>query len=194
MLGRDFSAWIVPSVERRWRYTLRSASIFGCRSERLDCGTRVAAKPQLPPQRKSPTPRGAQELRGIHGAVTEAICVSSVRPFYDRLRAARWRAVIQCAISRAPSRQDIGSAVSLYRSEFLDCLRGAETNSYPNVDPLWDNVIAGPKGWPAPIVIAKSRPVTLPYGGSGRFGAAGRGRIAAITSQQFCAWGCPRFC
>src|SRR5262249_45070362 len=45
-------------------------------------------------QRKSPTPRGAQELRGTnHGAVTRAICVSLVRPFYDRLRAARWRAV-----------------------------------------------------------------------------------------------------
>src|SRR5215831_12135857 len=83
-------------------------------------------------QRKSPTPRGAQELRGIHGAVTGAICLSLVRPFCDRLRAARWRAVIQCAISRAPSRQDIGSTVSLYRSEFLDCLRGAVTNSYPN--------------------------------------------------------------
>src|SRR5262249_37859476 len=50
------------------------------RSERLDCGTRVAAKPQLPPQRESPTPRGAQELRGIHGAVTAAICVSLVGP------------------------------------------------------------------------------------------------------------------
>jgi hypothetical protein len=75
--------------------------------------------------KKAPTPRGAQELRGIHGAVTGAICVSLVRPFYDRLRAARWRAVIQCAISRAPSSQDIGSTVSLYRSEFLDCVAGA---------------------------------------------------------------------
>ena len=44
--------------------------------------------------KKSPTRRGAQELRGIHGAVTGAIWVSLVRPFYDRLRAARWRAVI----------------------------------------------------------------------------------------------------
>jgi len=29
------------------------------------------------------------------------------------------------AISRAPSRQDLGSAVLLYRSEFLDCVAGA---------------------------------------------------------------------
>src|SRR5215471_18001300 len=40
------------------------------------------------------------------------------------------------------------SAVLVYRSKFLDCLRGAVTNSYPSVDLLWDNVIAGPKGWP----------------------------------------------
>src|SRR5262249_60704841 len=63
-------------------------------------------------QRKSPTPRGAQELRGIHGAVTGAICLSLVRPFCDRLRAARWRAVIQCAISRAPSRHVCRQTIS----------------------------------------------------------------------------------
>jgi hypothetical protein len=34
-------------------------------------------------------------------------------------------------------------AVSFYRSKFLDCLRGAIANSYPNVDLLWDNVITG---------------------------------------------------
>jgi hypothetical protein len=37
----------------------------------------------------------------------------------------------------------IGSAVSLYRSKFIDCLAGAVANSYPNVDLLWDNVITG---------------------------------------------------
>src|SRR5258707_15446781 len=54
------------------------------------------------------------------------------------------------------------SAVLLYRSKFLDCLRGAVANSYPNVDLLWDNVIAGPWGWPRSTVLAKSRPVTNP--------------------------------
>ena len=39
-------------------------------------------------------------------------------------------------------------AVSFYRSKFLDCLRGAVANSYPNVDLLWDNVITGPWGTP----------------------------------------------
>src|SRR5215472_8606340 len=37
-------------------------------------------------------------------------------------------------------------AVSFYRSKFLDCLRGAVANSYPNLDLLWDNVITGPWG------------------------------------------------
>jgi len=37
-------------------------------------------------------------------------------------------------------------AVSFYRSKFLDCLRDAVANSYPNVDLLWDNVITGPWG------------------------------------------------
>jgi hypothetical protein len=39
---------------------------------------------------------------------------------------------------------DIGSAVSLYRSKFSDGPAGAVRNSYPSVDLLWDNVIAGP--------------------------------------------------
>src|SRR5262249_29762849 len=60
---------------------------------------------------------------------------------------------------------DIGSAVLLYRSKFLDCLTGAVANSYPNVDLLWDNVIAGPWGWPRSTVLAKSRPVTNPSAG-----------------------------
>jgi hypothetical protein len=37
-------------------------------------------------------------------------------------------------------------AVSFYRSKFLDRLRGAVANSYPNVDLLWHNVITGPWG------------------------------------------------
>ena len=39
-------------------------------------------------------------------------------------------------------------AVSLYRSKFSDCSAGAVTNSYPKLDLLWDNVIAGPWEWP----------------------------------------------
>ena len=73
-------------------------------------------------------------------------------------------------VSRLPRH----SAVSIYRSKFLDCLRGAVTNSYPNVDLLWDNVIEHPFGL-APTVIAKSWPVTLPYGGSGRFARVSHG-------------------
>ena len=49
--------------------------------------------------------------------------------------------------------------------EFLDCLRGAVAYSYPTVDLLWDNVIAGPWGWPRSTVLAKSRPVTNPSAG-----------------------------
>ena len=60
---------------------------------------------------------------------------------------------------------DIGPAVLLYRSKSLDCLTGAVANSYPNVDLLWDNVIAGPWGWPRSTVLAKSRPVTNPSAG-----------------------------
>src|SRR5215831_12850961 len=70
--------------------------------------------------KKKPHSTRGPGTKGIHGAATGAICVSLVRPFYDRLRAARWRAVIRCAISRAASRQDIESTVSFYRSEFLD--------------------------------------------------------------------------
>jgi len=41
------------------------------------------------------------------------------------------------------------SAVSLYRSRFIDCAAGAVQYSYRNFDVLWDNVIAGPRGkWP----------------------------------------------
>jgi hypothetical protein len=40
----------------------------------------------------------------------------------------------------------VGSAVSPYRSKFADCMAGAVPNSYPKLDLLWDNVIAGPWG------------------------------------------------
>src|SRR5262249_59517678 len=70
---------------------------------------------------------------------------------------------------------DIGSAVLLYRSKFLDCLRGAVASSYPNVDLLWDNVIAGPWGWPRSTVLAKSRPVTNPSAGRGTYHLPPRG-------------------
>ena len=59
----------------------------------------------------------------------------------------------------------VGSAVLVYRSKFLDCLRGAVANSYLNVDLRWDNVIAGPWGWPRSTVLAKSRPVAYPSAG-----------------------------
>src|SRR5262249_12681513 len=58
-----------------------------------------------------------------------------------------------------------GRAVSLYRSKFLDCPAGAVPNSYPKLDLLWDNLIAGPWGWPHSTVLAKSRPVTNPSTG-----------------------------
>ena len=40
-------------------------------------------------------------------------------------------------------------AVLLYRSKFSDCSAGAVPNSYPELDLLWDNVIAGPGDGPA---------------------------------------------
>src|SRR5262249_17562792 len=43
---------------------------------------------------------------------------------------------------------DIASAVTPYRSKFSDCSVGTVANSYPNVDLLWDNVIAGLPSWP----------------------------------------------
>jgi len=39
-------------------------------------------------------------------------------------------------------------AVLVYRSKFSDRPAGAVPNSYPKLDLLWDNVIAGPWGWP----------------------------------------------
>jgi hypothetical protein len=36
-----------------------------------------------------------------------------------------------------------GPPVSLYRSKFSDCPADAVPNSYPKLDLLWDNVIAG---------------------------------------------------
>ena len=35
-----------------------------------------------------------------------------------------------------------------YRSKFSDCPDGAVRNSYPKLDLPWENVIAGPWGWP----------------------------------------------
>jgi hypothetical protein len=70
-------------------------------------------------------------------------------------------ALVDDVLLRAPQRKYAGApkvladgapavhlvrAVSFYRSKFLDCLRGAVANSYPNVDLLWDNVITGPWG------------------------------------------------
>ena len=46
-------------------------------------------------------------------------------------------------------------AVPFCRSKFTDWLAGAVPNSYPNVDLLWDSVIAGPWGWPRSTVQAR---------------------------------------
>jgi hypothetical protein len=46
-------------------------------------------------------------------------------------------------ITLAPRGLAVPSAVSLYRSKFLDYLAGAVQYSYRNVDLLWDNAIAG---------------------------------------------------
>jgi len=70
-------------------------------------------------------------------------------------------------MNEARGRQDIESAVSIYRSKFLDCPAGAVPNSYPNVDLLWDNVIAGPWGWPRSTEPAQVPARRVPLGGSG---------------------------
>jgi hypothetical protein len=74
---------------------------------------------------------------------------------------------MDAAMNRAPGRQDIGSAVSPYRPKFTDCPACAVANSYPNVDLLWDSVIAGPWGWPRSTVQARVPARRLPLGGSG---------------------------
>jgi hypothetical protein len=69
--------------------------------------------------------------------------VSLVGRFYDRLRAARWRALkIARAMSRVPGKHDIEFEVLFYRLQFpftvpnlWDCAAGAVLNSYPDVDP-----------------------------------------------------------
>src|SRR5262249_60418689 len=89
---------------------------------------------------------------------------------------------------------DIGSAVLLYRSKFLDCLRGAVASSYPNVDLLWDNVIAGPWGWPRSTVLAKSRPVTNPSAGRDTYPMPTRWSQLVMIRPQPChntAWQVP---
>ena len=57
----------------------------------------------------------------------------------------------------------LGSAVSPYRSKFADCMAGAVPNSYPKLDLLWDNVIAGPWGGivPAAVELGKEALPTL---------------------------------
>ena len=49
----------------------------------------------------------------------------------------------------------LGCAVSPYRSKFSDCPADAVPNSYPKLDLLWDNVIAGPWGWLRSTVLAQ---------------------------------------
>jgi hypothetical protein len=98
-----------------------------------------------------------------------------VRPLYDGLRAARWRAVNYSRHESSACRHDIGSPRSrltvhgsLYRSRFVDCAAGAVQYSYRNVDLLWDNVIAGPRGKMAPAYGASEVPTRRePLGGSG---------------------------
>ena len=41
------------------------------------------------------------------------------------------------------------------RSKFADCPAGAVPNSYPKLDLLWDNVIAGP--WERPTKVSDSQ-------------------------------------
>jgi hypothetical protein len=61
----------------------------------------------------------------------------------------------------------VGSAVSPYRSKFADCMAGAVPNSYPKLDLLWDNVIAGPWGTPRSTVLAQV-PARHPRHAAGR--------------------------
>jgi hypothetical protein len=68
------------------------------------------------------------------------------------------------------------SAVSLYRSKFLDCLAGAVQYSYRNVDLLLDNAIAG-LGVAPLTVLAKPRPVANP--------SAGRGTLQKALADEF---------
>jgi hypothetical protein len=67
-----------------------------------------------------------------------------------------------------------GPPVSLYRSKFSDCPADAVPNSYPKLDLLWDNVIAGPWGWPPSTVLAQVPARHPPCDGSGHLPFAKR--------------------
>src|SRR5262249_8221070 len=75
-------------------------------------------------------------------------CANSIS---TRLRSRR-----DCSKASVPaSALPLHWAVPFYRSKFTDWLAGAVPNSYPNVDLLWDSLIAGPWGWPRSTVQAR---------------------------------------
>jgi hypothetical protein len=76
------------------------------------------------------------------------------------------------------------SAVSLYRSRFIDCAAGAVQYSYRNFDLLWDNAIAGPRG-NGPAYGASEVPARRePLDGSGTLTIAQLGEICDPALAQ----------
>jgi hypothetical protein len=112
---------------------------------------RVARQTRTPPRVGDAKEAGSREpsctgFRATAGGLRLANTVGapgSSRGISTRLRSRR-----DCSKASVPARAlPLHWAVPFYRSKFTDWLAGAVPNSYPNVDLLWDSVIAGPWGW-----------------------------------------------
>jgi hypothetical protein len=81
-----------------------------------------------------------------------------------------------CARHEIERRADkaLGARFRLTVPNFSDCPAGAVRNSYPKPSLLWDNVIAGPWGWPRSTVLAQVPARHPPCDGSGRLRYAKR--------------------
>ena len=71
------------------------------------------------------------------------------------------------SVAIAPQLLGARPPVSRYRSKFSDCPAGAVANSYPKLDQLWDNVIAGAVG-NAPQKCLTASPGPSPRHAAGR--------------------------
>ena len=76
-------------------------------------------------------------------------------------------------------------AVSLYRSKFSDCPAGVVPNSYPKFDVLWDNVIAGPWGWPRSTVLTQVPARRFPMRRVGMLTESASRRFPATNSLRW---------
>ena len=83
--------------------------------------------------------------------------------------ARRWRCrnCTRHEIERRPDKA-LGARFRFTVPKFSDCPDGAVRNGYPKLDLPWENVIAGPWGWPRSTVLAQVPARHPPCDGSGR--------------------------